>query len=99
VSGGDFLVSLRRDRGLRRLFLVGLVLAVTDMSAYWFTYSWMPAYLYDKLHFSMARSGVWMICSSSLPVATSSRSTIGTDVCTSSNRTMPSCSCASVSWN
>lgn len=61
VSGGDFLVSLRRDRGLRRLFLVGLVLAVTDMSAYWFTYSWMPAYLYDRLHFSMARSGVWML--------------------------------------
>jgi MFS family permease len=31
------------------------------MSAYWFTYSWMPKYLYDKLHFSMARSGIWML--------------------------------------
>lgn len=46
---------------MRRLFLLGLVLAVTDMSAYWFTYSWMPKYLYDKLHFSMARSGTWML--------------------------------------
>lgn len=61
VAGHDFLVLLRRDRVVRRLFLLGLVLAVTDMSAYWFTYSWMPKYLYDQLHFSMARSGVWML--------------------------------------
>ncbi len=47
--------------GLRRLFLLGLVLALTDMSAYWFTYSWMPKYLYDNLGFSMARSGLWML--------------------------------------
>jgi MFS family permease len=46
---------------LRRLFLVGLILAITDMSAYWFTYSWLPKYLYDKLGFSMARSGLWML--------------------------------------
>jgi MFS family permease len=52
---------LRRDRALRRLFFLGLVLAVTDMSAYWFTYSWMPTYLYNNLHFSMARSGIWML--------------------------------------
>ena len=60
-TGQDFLVLLRRDKGIRRLFLLGLFLAVTDMSAYWFTYSWMPKYLYDKLHFSMARSGIWML--------------------------------------
>jgi MFS family permease len=60
-TGQDFLVLLRRDKGIRRLFLFGLFLAVTDMSAYWFTYSWMPKYLYDKLHFSMARSGIWML--------------------------------------
>jgi MFS family permease len=46
---------------LRRLFLLGLVLAVTDMAAYWFTYSWMPNYLYGKLGFSMARSALWML--------------------------------------
>ncbi|MGE5177199.1 MAG: MFS transporter, partial [Hyphomicrobiales bacterium] len=46
---------------LRRLFLLGLVLAITDMSAYWFTYAWLPKYLYDQLGFSMAKSGVWML--------------------------------------
>ncbi len=46
---------------LRRLFVLGLVLALTDMSAYWFTYSWLPKYLYDQLGFSMAKSGIWML--------------------------------------
>ncbi len=46
---------------LRRLFLLGLVLALTDMSAYWFTYTWLPRYLYDRLGFSMARSGLWIL--------------------------------------
>jgi MFS family permease len=61
AGGRDFVHMLRSDVVIRRLFLMGLVLAVTDMSAYWFTYSWMPKYLYDKLHFSMARSGIWML--------------------------------------
>jgi len=61
AARSDFLASLRRDRSLRRFFLLGLFLAVTNMSAYWFTYSWMPKYLYDRLHFSMAKSGVWML--------------------------------------
>lgn len=61
TAGHDFLVTLRHDKTIRRLFLLGLVLAITDMSAYWFTYSWMPKYLYDKLHFSMAKSGIWML--------------------------------------
>jgi MFS family permease len=46
---------------LRRLFGLGLILAITDMSAYWFTYSWLPKYLYDQLGFSMAKSAIWMI--------------------------------------
>jgi MFS family permease len=46
---------------LRRLFLFGLILAITDMSAYWFTYTWMPKYLYDQLGFSMTKSGLWML--------------------------------------
>lgn len=61
TAGLDFLVLLRQDSELRRLFLLGLFLAITDMSAYWFTYSWMPKYLYDQLHFSMASSGIWML--------------------------------------
>jgi MFS family permease len=58
---GDFFALLGRDSAIRRLFLLGLVLALTDMSAYWFTYSWMPKYLFDKLHFSTAKSGVWLL--------------------------------------
>jgi MFS family permease len=46
---------------LRRLFVLGLVLALTGMSAYWFTYSWLPKYLHDQLGFSMARSGIWIL--------------------------------------
>jgi len=46
---------------LRRLFALGLILALTDMSAYWFTYSWLPKYLYEQLGFSMAKSGLWML--------------------------------------
>ncbi len=57
----DLLRDLKADRTLRRLFLLGLVLALADMSAYWFTYTWMPKYLYDQLGFSLARSGIWMI--------------------------------------
>jgi MFS family permease len=56
-----FLAALLRDRAIRRLFVLGLVLAVTDMSAYWFTYLWLPKYLYDSLGFSMARSGAWIL--------------------------------------
>jgi MFS family permease len=56
-----FWTALSNDPAMRKLFLLGLVLAVTDMSAYWFTYLWMPKYLYDNLGFSMARSGAWIL--------------------------------------
>ncbi len=54
-------VELKGDPVLRKLFLLGLVLALADMSAYWFTYTWMPKYLYDQLGLSMVKSGTWMI--------------------------------------
>jgi MFS family permease len=46
---------------LRRLFILGLILATTDMSAYWFTYSWMPRYLYEHLGSSIGKAGIWML--------------------------------------
>jgi MFS family permease len=55
------LTELKADGTLRKLFVLGLILALADMSAYWFTYTWMPKYLYDQLGFSMAKSGTWMI--------------------------------------
>ena len=45
----------------RRLFLQSLVLAIFDMSAYWFTYSWLPGYLHEQRHFPMTKSAIWML--------------------------------------
>jgi len=45
----------------RRLFAQSLVLTIFDMSAYWFTYSWMPGYLHQQRGFSLTKSAVWII--------------------------------------
>ena len=45
----------------RTTFILCLVLAVFDMSAYWFTYSWMPGYLHTQRHFSLSKSAVWIL--------------------------------------
>ncbi len=45
----------------RTTFILCLVLAVFDMSAYWFTYSWMPRYLYEHLGSSLGKAGIWML--------------------------------------
>ncbi len=45
----------------RRLFLQALVLAIFDMSAYWYTYSWLPGYLHQQRHFSLSKSAMWML--------------------------------------
>ncbi|HUI09232.1 MAG TPA: MFS transporter [Bacteroidota bacterium] len=45
----------------RRLFILSLILAVFDMSAYWFTYSWLPGYLHEERQFSMAKSALWVL--------------------------------------
>jgi MFS family permease len=33
------------------------------MSAYWFTYSWLPGYLHQQRHFSLVKSASWMLVS------------------------------------
>jgi len=45
----------------RRTFLFALVLAILDMSAYWFTYSWLPGYLQSERQLSLATSAVWIL--------------------------------------
>ncbi|MCL4539030.1 MAG: MFS transporter [Bacteroidetes bacterium] len=45
----------------RKLFGQSLLLAIFDMSAYWFTYSWLPGYLHEQRQFPMAKSAVWML--------------------------------------
>ena len=49
----------------RKYFILALVLAIFDMSAYWFTYSWMPSYLHDQRQFSIAKSALFMLVTQS----------------------------------
>ncbi|MBI5324449.1 MAG: MFS transporter [Ignavibacteriae bacterium] len=45
----------------RKLFILALVLAVFDMSAYWFTYSWLPGYLHQQRNMPIAKSTIWLL--------------------------------------
>ena len=45
----------------RKYFLLGLVLAIFDMSAYWLTYSWMPGYLHTERNFTLTKSALWIL--------------------------------------
>ncbi len=45
----------------RKYFLLALVLAIFDMSAYWLTYSWMPGYLHNQRNFTMTKSALWIL--------------------------------------
>jgi MFS family permease len=45
----------------RVIFIKALILAIFDMSAYWFTYSWLPGYLQQQRQFTIAKSAVWML--------------------------------------
>ncbi len=57
--GGVFAALLRPP--LRRIALCALALAALNMSAYWFTYSWLPAYLATERGLGIARSGLWVL--------------------------------------
>jgi len=45
----------------RDLFFKALLLAIFGMSAYWFTFSWLPTYLSSERHFPLAASALWII--------------------------------------
>jgi MFS family permease len=49
----------------RKIFILALILAIFDMSAYWFTYSWMPGYLHEQRQFTMTKSAAWMLITQS----------------------------------
>lgn len=49
----------------RKLFVLALVLAIFDMTAYWLTYSWMPGYLHHERHFTMTKSALWILVTQS----------------------------------
>ncbi len=52
--------SLFKDEN-RYLFIKCLILAIFDMSAYWFTYTWLPAYLHQQRQFTIVKSAEWML--------------------------------------
>ena len=45
----------------RKYFYLALVLATLDLSAYWFTYSWLPGYLQAERHFTLTKSSLWIL--------------------------------------
>jgi len=47
--------------GNRKYFILGLVLAIFDMSAYWLTYSWMPGYLHTERNLTLTKSALWIL--------------------------------------
>jgi MFS family permease len=49
------------SRDFRKIFMNSLILAIFDMSAYWFTYSWLPGYLHQQRQFTMTKSALWML--------------------------------------
>jgi len=49
----------------RKMFLFALILAIFDMSAYWFTYSWLPGYLHVQRQFTMTKSALWILVTQS----------------------------------
>jgi MFS family permease len=59
TGAGKFAVLLSAAH--RKIFGFALVLALFDMSAYWFTYSWLPTYLNEERHFSMSKSAAWIL--------------------------------------
>ncbi len=60
VHGPGAFASLLRPP-LRSLAGRCLLLAALNMSAYWFTYSWLPAYLVTERHLGIASSGLWIL--------------------------------------
>ena len=49
----------------RKTFLLALLLAVFDMSAYWFTYAWLPGYLQAERRFTLSKSAQWILVTQS----------------------------------
>lgn len=54
------IAELLRGR-LGRVTLCAFVLTVLNMSAYWFTFTWLPTYLREERGLSVAKSGLWIL--------------------------------------
>ena len=58
---GIRLFAMLFSKDNRKFFILGLILAIFDMSAYWLTYSWMPGYLHQERHMTLTKSAFWII--------------------------------------
>ena len=47
--------------GIRGIALRALILAIFNMSAYWFTYVWFPGYLQQERGMTVVKSGLWVL--------------------------------------
>ncbi len=54
-------LKLLFSKNYRKLFILSLILAIFDMSAYWFTYSWLPGYLHQQRNMPIAKSTLWLL--------------------------------------
>ena len=69
IAAKDFVAKVKAENTFlmlfnkinRKLFIQCLILAIFDMSAYWFTYTWLPAYLQQQRQFSIVKSASWML--------------------------------------
>jgi MFS family permease len=61
VIGWGKACSLLLGPGIRSTALRALVLAIFNMSAYWFTYVWFPGYLQQERGMSVVKSGMWVL--------------------------------------
>ncbi len=64
MAGINQLSQLFNTRN-RKYFILALILAIFDMSAYWLTYSWMPGYLHTERNFTLTKSVLWMLVTQS----------------------------------
>ena len=60
IESGDKFITLFSGT-YRGIFIRSLILSIFDMSAYWFTYSWLPGYLHQERQFSITKSAIWML--------------------------------------
>lgn len=56
---GQLRTLLSQQHG--KWFVFALILAIFDMSTYWLTFSWLPTYLNDERHLTIAQSSLWII--------------------------------------
>ena len=59
LANSEFVMVFSKEH--QKTFLLALILAIFGMSAYWFTYSWMPGYLQNERHLSLVNSALWVI--------------------------------------